>query len=98
MGYFKEESMRKYFKNGSSANVTDDCPDETISALEALTNKVIKNGYHAKGGRFKLKMPYYVNIGKWCLSFYAMNMDWKSLRIKTTKENTIKRVIKKGIY
>lgn len=62
-------------------------------------DKIIKKLYLRRTG---FKLPLYIWFGKYCLSFYAQDLDWKSMRIKIMKhedcETKIIKVIKKGIY
>lgn len=60
-------------------------------------DKKIKEYYLRKGNE-GFTLPYYLNIGSYTLSFYAMDMNYKSLRIKLSKDSRILKVFKKGIY
>ena len=64
----------------------------------SLFDRIIRNAYYRTYAQKGLKLPKYINIGKYVLCFYAMDMDFKSLRIKLEKNNEIIFVIKKGIY
>lgn len=43
-------------------------------------------------------LPFYLRLGKFELAMYAMDKDWRSLRVKISKNNLIKWVIKEGVY
>lgn len=62
-----------------------------------LLDKQIKKAYARKGMHW-YNLPFYLSFGKYELCVYAMNLDWKSLRIKIEKDCQIVAVIKKGIY
>lgn len=60
-------------------------------------NKQIRNAYYRKGW-YWYNLPFYMNIGKYKLCIYAMDMDWDSMRIKIEKDCKIVKVIKQGIF
>ncbi len=70
--------------------------------MSKLLDKIIKKAYHRHSkNEFGFKLPMYVKLPfNKELALYAMNMDWESLRIKITDNETYKitRVIKKGKY
>lgn len=65
--------------------------------MNFLFNKQIKKAYYRKGWHW-YNLPFYLNIGKYKLCIYAMDMDWYSMRIKIEKDCKIVKVIKRGIY
>ena len=62
-----------------------------------IVDKIIQELYHKKG-KSKIILPFYLEMGKYRLCVYAMDLDWKSLRIKIEKDSRIIKVIKKGLY
>jgi hypothetical protein len=65
--------------------------------MRFLFNKQIRNAYYRKGW-YWYNLPFYMNIGKYKLCIYAMDMDWDSMRIKIEKDCKIVKVIKRGIF
>ena len=60
-------------------------------------DKMILKSYNRTANKW-YNLPTYLKIGKFRISIYAMNMDFKSLRIKIQYKNKIILVLKKGIY
>jgi hypothetical protein len=57
-------------------------------------DKKIKEYYLRKGNE-GFTLPFYINVSNYELAFYAMNMDYESLRIKLSKDSKIIKVFKK---
>ena len=66
-----------------------------MKIIDSFIQKLYRN-------RWGLKLPLYLGYGKYVLSFYAQDCDWKSMRIKIMRYDNfdwkIKYVIKRGIY
>lgn len=68
-----------------------------MSKIIKFIDKQIDNAYRRVGFHW-YNLPFYCKVGKYKICVYAMDMNWKSLRIKIEKGNKIVKVIKKGIY
>ncbi len=66
--------------------------------MKKFLDRIVSKAYGRTRSDRGLKLPLYIKFGKYKLSFYAMNCDWESLRIKIMKGIRIVKVLKKGLY
>ena len=66
-----------------------------MKKLKDLASKCIRKGYTTPGRKW-YSFPKYFYYKEYTLSFYAMDMNWESMRIKLSKGVEIIKVFKKG--
>ena len=67
----------------------------SLTTDDKIKSKIVGWLYNRRRG---IHLPAYPRIGKYNISFYAMDKDWPSLRIKFNKGSSIIKVIKEGKY